>query len=164
MPETRQPFLSEAVDAGLLGGSTVAVWFLIRDLISGRPLRTPSVLGQAFIFGHPEPMTGSIDFAAVILYTAVHFLAFIVFGFLVTALVRVAVSQPIARFALLVLLVVFEFAFYVLVQTAAGRIGDLFPLWSVLLANLFAAVAMGYYFARRHPDLQRALREEPLGA
>ncbi len=164
MSDSRQPLFSEAVDAGLLGGSTVAIWFLIRDLLAGRPLLTPSLLGQTFILGEEPPVTTSIDFGAVILYTAAHFLAFVAFGFVVTALVRAACRSAVARFALLVLFVVFELAFYVFVQAAASGIGDYFPLWSVLLANLFAALAMGYYFARLHPELARALKEEPLGA
>ncbi|HXG43614.1 MAG TPA: hypothetical protein VNJ71_02535 [Gemmatimonadales bacterium] len=164
MSESRQPLFSEAVDAGLLGGSTVAIWFLIRDLLAGRPLLTPSVLGQVFILGQDPPVTTRIDFSAVILYTAVHFLAFVAFGFLVTLVVRLACRSGVARFALLVLFVVFELGFYVFVEVAASGIGGLFPLWAVLLANLFAALVMGYYFARLHPELTRALKEEPLGA
>src|SRR3954447_11450655 len=36
----------EATSAGLLGASVVAAWFLLLDLIAGRPLHIASVLGQ----------------------------------------------------------------------------------------------------------------------
>jgi hypothetical protein len=41
---------------------------------------------------------------------------------------------------------------------------SLFPVWSVLVANTLAAIGMGIYLWRHHPDLQRELRETPLGA
>jgi hypothetical protein len=164
MPETRHSSLSEGVDSGLLGGLTVAVWFLLRDLLAGKPLLTPSVLGQFFILGHQHPGTGSFDFAAVVLYTAVHFIAFTLFGLLLAGLIRLAVQSEMARFGLLVLLVVFELGFYVVVQSASEEVGAWFPLWSVLLANLLASGVMAFYFARRHPELFRALKDQPLGA
>ena len=36
---------------GALGASAVAGWFLLTDLLQGRPLSTPSVLGQVILFG-----------------------------------------------------------------------------------------------------------------
>ena len=47
--------LQEGMDAGIIGGLTVAVWFLILDTIAGHPFFTPSVLGQIVIFGADEP-------------------------------------------------------------------------------------------------------------
>jgi hypothetical protein len=41
--------LREGFIAGLIGATSVAVWFLIVDLIAGRPLFTPSVLGEALM-------------------------------------------------------------------------------------------------------------------
>ncbi len=164
MARQSHPLFSEATDAGLLGSTAVAVWFLVRDLLSGRPLRTPSVLGQLFLLGQPHPDLDRIDFAAVVLYTATHFILFLLFAALVTLLVRLAVENAVARFGLLVLFVVFEFCFYVIVNVASTEVSALFPLWTVAGANLVAAGAMGAYYRRHYPDLSQALREEPLGA
>ena len=155
---------TEATDSGFLGAITVAVWFLVRDVLAGHPLRTPSVLGQLFLLGEPHPDLNSMVFGAVVLYTGFHFIAFVLFAFLVAALVRLAVDQPAVRFALLVLFVAFEFCFYVVVNVVSQEIGALFPLWTVIAANLFAAVAMAIYFWRRYPELGGILKEEPLGA
>lgn len=164
MPEFRHSVFSEGTDAGLLGGSAVAVWFLIRDVLAGHPLRTPSVLGQLFIYGNPAPDMVNMDFGAVVLYTAVHFLIFVMLGLFVALLVRQATAHPVARFAILVLFVAFEFCFVVVIRVASGEVGTLFPTWTVLAANLVAVVAMAAYFRWRYPELMRALRAEPLGA
>ena len=160
----RHSVWGEATDTGFLGGTAVAVLFLLRDLFHGKPLLTPSVLGQVLVFGASTPDTANIDFAAVILYTAVHFLAFLAFGFLVTMLVRIAARQPACLIALVILFVCFEVAFYVVLQTVADEVSRLFPLFWVLGANLLATAVMGVYLWKRYPELSRALKREPLGA
>jgi hypothetical protein len=161
---TGHSIFTEATDAGFLGATAVAVWFLVHDLLRGRPLLTPSVLGQLFILGETHPATHAPVFAAVILYTALHFILFVVFAALVALLVRLAVDQPVVRFALVVLFVAFELCFYVVINVVSAEVSGLFPLWTVAGANLLAAVVMGAYFWRRYPELRRVLQEEPLGA
>lgn len=156
--------VTEATDAGFLGGTTVAVWFLIRDLLAGHPLRTPSVLGQVLLLGEPHPDVNSILFGAIVAYTAVHFIVFILFAMLLAFLVRLAVGNPVCRFAILVLFVAYEFCFYVVAHAMSDELGELFPLWTVLAANLLATLAMGTYFWRRYPEFGGILRAEPLGA
>lgn len=162
--ERRHTILAEATDAGFLGASAVAVWFLVHDTLRGRPLLTPSVLGQLFLLGNPHPATHGIDFAAVILYTVVHFLLFLAFGFAIAALIRVSVEQPVARFGVLVLFAVFELVFYVVLRVVSSEVSALFPAWTVAGANLLATAVMGAYFWLRYPELRQVLREEPLGA
>lgn len=162
--ERRHTILGEATDAGFLGAAAVALWFLIHDTLRGRPLLTPSVLGQLFLLGNPHPSTATIDFGAMIMYTVVHFLLFLGFGFALAAMVRVSVEQPIARFGLVVLFAVFELIFYVAVNVVSTEVGALFPLWTVAGANLLATAVMGGYFWIRYPELKHALKDEPLGA
>jgi glycopeptide antibiotics resistance protein len=164
MVPRQHSLLAEGTDAGLLGGSTVAVWFLIRDLLRGHPLATPSVLGQVLVFGEKSPVLQPLDFAAIILYTGAHFIVFVLFGLVAAWLVRLSAREPVFLFALLVLFVTFEVAFYVLINAVSSEVGDMFPLWSVGCANLFAAAVMAYYFWRKYPEIKQALAEEPLGA
>ena len=160
----KHSLLSEATDAGFLGAAAVALWFLVHDSLRGRPLLTPSVLGQLFLLGNPHPTTTSVDFGAMVMYTVVHFLAFLLFGLLLAWLVRLSVAQAVARFALLVLFAVFEFCFYVVLNVVSAEVGSLFPLWTVVGANLLATIVMGVYFWLRYPELKEVLRQEPLGA
>ncbi|HKV72999.1 MAG TPA: hypothetical protein VJN95_00650 [Gemmatimonadales bacterium] len=154
----------EGLDAGLLGGTTVAVWFLLKDLLAGHPLRTPSILGQLLLSPSRAPIIAPSDFGAVVVYTAAHFLAFVLFGLLASWLIRFGVLHSLARFAMLVLLVVFEFFFFVVTQSFSDSVGQFFPAFWVLSGNLLAAGVMGAYFWRRHPALRRAIGREPLGA
>src|SRR2546428_8729585 len=57
IPESRTLY-QEGLVAGLVGAATIAVWFLILDSLSGRPLYTPTVLGTAlFRRGGTTPLS-----------------------------------------------------------------------------------------------------------
>ena len=154
----------EGGTAGLLGAVSVALWFLALDLAAGRPLYTPSILGQIVLFGSATPETATIVPDAVALYTLAHLAAFLVFGVLVTKLVHLAVNFPLARFGLLMLFVVFEVAFWGFTWVFFEGTRGLFPQGSILGANTVAAVVMASYLWLRHPALKRALQHEPLGS
>ena len=61
----------EGTYAGAIGGTVVAGWFLILDLLQGHPLRTPSVLGQVLLFGRDTPDLAAVCATADILVAAV---------------------------------------------------------------------------------------------
>ena len=160
----RHSIISEATDAGFLGAITVALWFLVYDSILGHPLRTPSVLGQLFLLGEPNPDTHTLVFTAVVMYTVVHFVAFLLFSFLVATLVRAAATNEFWRFAVVVLFVVFELFFYIFLRTVSPQVANIFPGWTIAVGNLLATTAMGIYFWKRYPEIQQRLEEVPLGA
>lgn len=159
-----EPLREEATWVGLIGAAVVALWFLVKDTVSGQPLRTPSVLGQILLLGERAPDVSHPSFIGIILYTAVHFAAFLAFGFALAYMVRWAVTDHIVRYALLQVFLAFELFFVFVVLTLGEQTRSLFPVWSVLVANTLAAVGMGIYLWRHHPDLQQELRETPLGA
>ncbi|MGH7590229.1 MAG: hypothetical protein ACREL2_02235 [Gemmatimonadales bacterium] len=160
----RHSLVRESIVTGFLGALVVAVFFFVIDLLHGQPLATPSVLGQVILFHVRDPLVNVIDPAAVVGYTVLHFSAFILIGIIATWLVHVAIHNPLVRLALLMLVVAFEgfFAGITLMFSEATR--QLFPLWSVLAANLLAAGVMGGYLWRHHPALKRAIDRLPLGA
>ncbi len=164
MLETNHSALAEGADVGLIGGLTVALWFLILDALAGHPLQTPSLLGQVVLFGDSRPVTTSLVFGAIVLYTGFHFLVFSVIGIAVTSMVHLAVRDALARYALLPIFLAFEVMFYGLLQVLSERTNELFPFWAVLGANTLAAIAMGVFLWVRHPALQRSLRDTPFGA
>lgn len=155
--------LKEGVVAGLLGAFAVALWFLLLDLAAGRPLFTPSVLGQILLLGRATPVTGTVDAGAVALYTAFHFVAFILFAMAVVKLVHLAINVAIVRFGLLMLFVVFEVFFLAFTYIFFANTRGLFPRGTILAANTIAAVVMTAYLWQRHPSLKRALRQHTLG-
>lgn len=100
----------------------------------------------------------------MVAYTAVHFGAFLLLGIGLVRLVRWAARESIVRYALLQLFLVFEVFFYGLLMLASQATRTLFPFWTVLIGNTLAALAMGVYLWRMHPEFRRLLRETPLGA
>jgi len=153
----------EGVVAGLIGAGIVAVWFLITDMLQGRPLSTPSVLGQVFLFHLSTPSVSPAESGPVVAYTCLHIGAFVGFGILLTQLVHLAMSSPLARFGLLVIAVCFEFFFIFITYVVFQVTSNLFPWWSVLAANTLSLAGMGTYLYRRHPGLRLQYQREPLG-
>jgi hypothetical protein len=163
MPDRPHSIVTEGTDVGIIGGLVVAVWFLILDLIAGMPLRTPSLLGQVVLFGDSTPET-QVIFGAVLVYTAFHFLVFALLGMGLVALVHWGIENPVVRYALLPLFLVFEVMFYGLIEVLSERTQELFPFWTVVGANTLAALFMGAFLWRRHPAFRRSIEETPLGA
>ncbi|HUF35778.1 MAG TPA: hypothetical protein VMN37_07490 [Gemmatimonadales bacterium] len=163
MPDRRHSIVTEGTDVGIIGGLVVAVWFLVLDSLAGMPLRTPSLLGQVVLFGDPTP-AAEVIFGAVLVYTAFHFLVFALLGMGLVALVHWGIENPVVRYALLPLFLVFEVMFYGLIEVLSERTQELFPFWAVVGANTLAAVCMGVYLWRRHPAFRRSIEETPLGA
>ncbi|PYM63378.1 MAG: hypothetical protein DME11_17035 [Candidatus Rokuibacteriota bacterium] len=115
-PETRTMTLAqEGLIAGLIGAATIAVWFLILDSLSGRPLYTPTVLGSAlFRRGAATPLSEVLpDLEMVLMFTWVHGLVFVVIGGIVARLLALAERNSSLGFGILMLFVFFECGFVV---------------------------------------------------
>ena len=95
--------------------------------------------------------------AAVLAYTAVHGLAFIVFGIIGALLIAGAERHPMLIFALVILFTSFEIFFFGLVIIAASWILDEVAGWTIFVSNLLAAAAMLSYYFRRHRTLAHRL-------
>jgi hypothetical protein len=147
----------EGIVAGLLGAATVALWFLALDAIAGRPLHTPTILGTALFRGGQglaSPETVPVSMEMVVLYTWVHALVFCVIGGVAARLLAVAERQPNAGFGILLLFVILAFGFLMVTLIFAEPVLRALTWPAILGGNLLAAVTMGVYFWRRHPDLE----------
>ena len=147
----------EGMLGGVLGALTIALWFLLLDAISGRPLFTPTVLGTALFrggagLGSPETLPVSIEMVAM--FTWVHLLVFAALGGIVARLLGHVEHHPQSGFGVLLLFVVFQFGFIVAAAVVAAPVLRVLSAWSILVANLLAAAAMTAYFRRRHPGLR----------
>jgi hypothetical protein len=140
----------EGVIAGILGAAAVAAWFGILDIFRGEALRTPALLGAAFLH-EPHRTT------AVIGYTFVHGIAFIVFGLLAAFLVEAAERQPMFVFALVILFTAFEVFVFGAIVIAASWVLDELSGWAIFVGNVVASAAMLGFFSFRHRALYRRL-------
>jgi len=147
---------AEGILAGLVGAATIALWFLILDTIRGRPFYTPTVLGTALFRGGaalsaPEQLPASLDL--VLSFTWVHVLAFLLIGVAGARLLALAERDPDFGFGVVLLFVVFEFAFVLVSLAFAEPILHALAWQAVLVGNLLAAAAMAVVFRVRHPRL-----------
>src|SRR5256886_6067161 len=110
IPESRTLY-QEGLVAGLVGAATIAIWFLILDSLSGRPLYTPTVLGTAlFRRGGTTPLSEVLpNLEMVLMFTWVHGLVFVAIGGIVARLLALAERQPSVGFGILMLLLFFAF-------------------------------------------------------
>ena len=147
---------AEGILAGLVGAGTIALWFLVLDTIRGRPFYTPTVLGTALFRGGaalsaPEQVPASLDL--VLSFTWVHVLAFLLIGVAAARLIALAERDPDFGFGVVLLFVVFEFAFVLVSLAFAEPILHALAWQAVLVGNLLAAAAMAAVFRVRHPQL-----------
>jgi hypothetical protein len=149
----------EGVVAGLLGGSVVAVWFLLYDAVRLRPLHTPALLGAAVLEGlrDPELLIPRLD--VVVGYTVFHFAVFAFFGIAVAAFLMAAEREPRLLLGLLVLFLCFQVFFFGFLQALDALLAGALPWWNVAIGNLLASVAMITYFFLGHRSLGTRLME-----
>jgi len=159
------PILSQSAAAlaidglfsGVLGGLTVAVFFLILDTLQGRPLYTPSLLGNVVFLGKSASEVTSVHIPMVFAYTGVHMAAFVVFGMAVAYMVRQFEQNPPLGLVLLLLFICFEAAFLAFAAALAPGVVGVLGASSVVAANVLAAVMMALYFRFAHPGFTRHL-------
>ena len=146
----------EGIVAGILGAATIALWFLILDIFSGRPFYTPSLLGSALFhrgIALDRPETLSVSIEMVLLYTWVHGMVFCVIGGLASKLLALAEQNLDLGFGILLLFVVFEFGFVGAAFIFAEPVLHDLTWPAILIGNLMAAAVMAAYFSRRRPSL-----------
>ena len=153
----RRSIVRDGVVAGILGATAVAVWLLGVDMLYAHAFATPEALGRGVLrlFG-PPGTEGPMVF--VVVYTIFHYASFIAAGLLVSVIVHWAQTAPTVLAGAMMLFVMFEIGFYGLSSALQespflGALG-----WAqVATGNLIAAVVMGTYMWRTHPELKSEL-------
>ena len=158
----QQSIVREGVVLGVVGALTVAVWFLVVDLVHGRIFFTPGALGSALFLDVGSVADIRVNFATVGGYTVVHFAAFFVVGLVAATIAVNAERFPPLLLAGLLLFVTFEAFFLgVLAVTAEWLLGEIGWL-SVGVGNLLATVAVALMLWRKHPNLRTAIKSKTL--
>jgi hypothetical protein len=155
MDTQRHSIVREGLIAGAIGATAVAVWFFVVDLIGGRPLFTPTVLGEGLlsVFGS-TPETNTVN---VIAYTIFHYAAFALVGIIAAVLVHAGERRPSVLAGSMILFVAIELGFYGMVALLQETVLGNFAWYQILAGNLLAAVLMGTYLWRAHPALRENL-------
>ena len=155
-PSFRENIFYETFFTGAIGGSVVALLFLVLDAIAGRALFTPSVAGSAIFFGVPPALHDSADLEAVALFTALHFLMSGGMGLAAALLVRaVEPDRNHPLLATLLLFVVIEGGFLLGTSILYPSMPAVLGHVRVALVNLIAASAMvGWVHHAHHVEEQ----------
>ena len=157
------PLLAAGAITGAIGAAVTAVWFLVLDILAGRPFYTPASLGSALLLGAQIPAEVHFTSGIIVAYTFVHLLAFFAVGvaleWLATQLERAPSFWLVSLLALIVLDVLSIGIVGSLASWVLGTVG----LWAVFVANLLAVVAMGYRIWLSRPELREQLAHLPEG-
>ena len=149
------PFWREAAVAGAVGAATIAVWFLALDVLRGRPLYTPTVLGTALVRGPglASPETLPISVGMVLLFTFVHGVVFVALGGVACGLIRLAEKNANYGFGLILFFVFLLCGFLFVAMLFAEDVLRALAWPAILVGNLLAVAAMALYLRPRHPGV-----------
>ena len=161
MPFSSRNVIREGLIAGVIGATSIAIWFLIVDTIAQRPFFTPALLGSGIVgvFEHGTNTAPASFAASVIIYTLFHYAVFAIAGIIVSVVVGVAESTPSILGGFFILFIAFEIGIHGLAALLQeSTILGALAWYQILIGNLLAAVFMGGYLWRRHPELRVELR------
>jgi hypothetical protein len=139
----------EGAIAGIIGASVIALWFLVLDIVQGRPFHTPTVLGTALFAARDAISSGEHlhPFRATVMYTWFHGLVFVAVGVIASWLLGVVEKKPDLGFGVLLLFVFFEILFvastFIFADLSLSA-----RLAAVLFGNLLAAAISSYLWYR----------------
>lgn len=156
---TTSDIVLDGLFTGMIGALAVALWFLVLDVIAGRPLYTPALLGTFLLHGGEaarQPTVAPLEIAA---YTAFHFVAFILVGLVLSWMMTIFERFPIMFFVILVLFVCLQLAFFGLNVALGAQLMGQLSAWSVVVANIIAATSMALYQWKRHPGVLKSVEK-----
>jgi hypothetical protein len=143
---------------GLIAYASVALFYSAFDLLAARgALYTVDMLGKGLFQGLRDPavLMFSVDRSpmAIFLYNAFHLVMSLGIGIVVASLVAQAERHPSQALVIAVMLVAGGILTVFGVAYLTESIRPLLPWWSIVIANLLAALLAGGYLVRRHPGL-----------
>ncbi len=154
----RARVLVEGLVTGFLGYAVIVLFFGALNVVAGRPFfHTAELLGSGLVATADAEGSGAAG--AVLAFNGLHLLAFLVIGFVAAWLVMQSERNP--SFFVLALFIGLGGLFLTLAGfvSASEMIEEGLALWSVIVANLVAGLAMGAYLLKAHPRLWGELRD-----
>lgn len=158
-------FIYESFFTGIVGGSVVALTFLVVDSVFGHPLFTPSVLGEALFFGAAPASVGSVSIKAAAYFTPLLFVLFLLVGVVGAVLVRTMErSTPRPFWVMLVLFCLTEGGYLFVTHFYLHGVAEALNLPRVAGVNFGAAICMVWFLhrVRRGESTAQAASGEPV--
>jgi predicted membrane-bound dolichyl-phosphate-mannose-protein mannosyltransferase len=142
----------------------VALWFLLLDMLGGRPFFTPAALGAALLLGATSPAEVSVTLPLVAAYTMLHLAAFAILGILIEWAAERLERAPAMWIVGVLIFVMLEALFIGIVGSLGHWVLGTLGYWAVAVGNVLAIAAMAMRVRARHPGLQRELAGVPAGS
>jgi len=147
--------VARGVVAGLLGAAALALWFLAVDAVRAEPFATPTFVAHALL-GLENARPGPVLLA---MYTAFHFMVFVLIGISVAWVVDRAQIPPHSLLGLVLGFLLFDLIFYAgVLVTGTNVVGELgWP--AVLVGNLIAGLVLMRYLYATSDGVKTSLRD-----
>lgn len=158
-----RPLLAQGVITGLIGAGAVALWFLVLDVMTGRPFYTPAALGSLVFLGAGGPQEVEIGTGMVASYTLLHLAVFTAIGLALAWTAEKVERAPELWLMTLMALLILEGLFFGVLMGLGDWVLGALSWWSVGLGNLVAIAAMGGWIWSRRPELRQKLSHLPAG-
>ncbi|HEY2375858.1 MAG TPA: hypothetical protein VGH98_07765 [Gemmatimonadaceae bacterium] len=157
------PMVAKGLLTGTIGAAVIALWFLVIDAVSGRPLFTPAALGSAIMLGAQSPDEVHVTVGIVGAYTLIHLLAFFAVGIGIEWGARQLERFPAFWLIALLAVIMLDVLFVGIVGSLALWVVGAVGLWAVVTSNLLSVAAMGYWVWRERPALRAQFTHVPEG-
>ena len=154
------PVLYDGLITGVVGAATVAIWFLLVDMVTTKPFSTPAALGSAVLLAANGPDEVQFNMGVILAYSFLHITAFLAVGITFAWLAhRVERASGFWGRGVAVL-VLLEGLFFGTVEIMSGWVLVELGWWVILIANALAVAAMGGWIVRQHPELRATFLED----
>lgn len=137
----RNSILARGLVAGVIGATVLAAWFLVIDLVLGRPLYTPSFVASALIGREAV----AIELGTIVAYTVLHYLVFLAVGLAVAWAVGKLDTTPNFLLGVVLGFLLFDIVFYGSVAVTGVNVVASLGWPVVLVGNLLAGIALMAY-------------------
>ena len=161
---TRADLAYESLYCAAIGGSVIALFFLVIDAYNGQPLFTPSLLGGVLFGGVDASAVSEVRMDWVAYATIAHFLAFTALGVGVTLVAHEVELHSRHPFTILFgVFAAIEWGFLVAGMFLLPGVISALGFWRVAGANLLAAGGIAtFLWANHQPEAWERFKHNPL--
>jgi len=147
---------------GLIAYAAVALFYSAFDLLAARgSLYTVDLLGKAVFRGLRDPAVLQFPIArdpqAIFMYNGLHLVFSLIIGLIVAGMIVHAERAPSQGLIVLLAIVAGGIITVFLVGYLTESMRALLPWWSIVIANVLAALLAGAYLLYTRPGLWRRL-------
>lgn len=145
-------FIFDTFYAAAVGGTAVAMFFFVVDIVDGHPFFTPALIGHVLFLGmSPDAVINPKMTSEIIYIIPLHFISSLAMGYVVTWMVHAVelrARHPVE--VLLALFVIIEVSFLLVVPLVMPGVIERLGIVRVLCGNLFGAAAMTCFYVWSH--------------